>query len=67
MKLEIEKLRIEREELIKKIGKLEAFTNSNKFKGLEFIDKVLLNKQKNSMIEYSGILTKRINRMLDQI
>ena len=59
----LDRMIIEREELSNKIDKLEKFICSEKFNSLNDKQRILLNMQLHSMIEYSLILKERISNI----
>ena len=59
----LDRMIIEREELSNKIDKLEKFICSEKFNFLNDKQRILLNMQLHSMIEYSLILKERISNI----
>lgn len=54
------RLLAEREELSKKTKALFAFHNSTNYEKLSFANRILLDKQRNVMVEYLNILSCRI-------
>ena len=59
----LDRMIIEREELINKIDKLGEFICSEEFNSLNYKQRILLNMQLHAMIEYSFILKERIENM----
>ena len=59
----LDRMIIEREELSNKIDKLEKFICNEKFNSLNNKQRILLNMQLHSMIEYSLILKERISNI----
>ena len=59
----LDRMIIEREELSNKIDKLEKFICSEKFNSLNDKQRILLNMQLHSMIEYSLILKEIISNI----
>lgn len=56
----VQRMLIEYEELTDKLGKLNAFISSDKFKELDEENRSLLNAQYNCMLTYATILKHRI-------
>lgn len=59
----LDRMIIEREELSNKIDKLEKFICSEKFNSLNDKQRILLNMQLHSMIEYLLIIKERISNI----
>lgn len=55
-----ERLTVEKAELDDKLGKLKAFMESDKFNGIDTVQKSLLQVQAHAMLTYSQILFERI-------
>ena len=59
----LDRMIIEHQELNNKIDKLGEFICSEEFNSLNYKQRILLNMQLNIMIEYSLVLTERIENM----
>ena len=59
----LDRMIIEHQELRDKINKLKAIICSKEFYDFDYKQRILLNMQLHSMIEYSFILEERINNM----
>jgi len=62
----IQRVVTEKSELDEKIAKLEAFTKSDAFNGIDNVQRGLLKIQLNAMATYSQVLEERLWRLSPQ-
>ena len=62
----IQRVVTEKSELDEKIAKLEAFTKSDAFNGIDDVQRGLLKIQLNAMATYSQVLEERLWRLSPQ-